>query len=79
MFRGERPKDQPPTLRQRAEQNDPAGFDGGIAYVPLAGVPANVAGATQTYHDHAAEDLALVPTARSSAADPSPFTVTKGG
>ena len=80
MFRGSRPEGQPASLRTIAEKAvDPVAMEGAVAYVPQAGVPADQQGATQVYHDQANENRALVPTARSDAADPRPFVVTKRG
>ncbi len=79
MFRGARPEGQPASLRTIAEAAaDAAGFDGAVAYVPQAGMPASEQGATQVYNDPAAENRTLAPTARSTSADPKPFVVTKG-
>lgn len=62
MFKGARPQGQPRSLRSIVETKDSAAnFPEDVPYVPSAGVPASVPGATQTYKD--------------SAADPMPFTL----
>lgn len=75
------PKAQKRTLRSIAETKgaSPAGFDGGLPYVPTTGVPLDVRGSQEVYND-AADSAAFPPTPRGSAPDPQPFgTLKRGG
>lgn len=75
MFRGARPEGQARTLRTQAETNTPSNFEGATPFVPQSGLPASEQTAAQTYHDPVSEGRGVRPTARSNAADPSPFVV----
>jgi hypothetical protein len=79
MFRGTRPEGQARSLRTIAESNSPSNFEGATPFVPQSGLPASEPTAAQTYHDAVADGRDVRPTARSTAADPSPFVVHKGG
>jgi len=75
MFRGERPAGQPASLRQIAESNNAAGFEGAVPYVPESGLPASAPSAEQRHHDAVAEARLSPAGVRSGVADPRPFQV----
>jgi hypothetical protein len=58
MFKGARPQGQPRSLRAIAEDTDKSSnFPEDVPYVPSAGLPASVTGATQTYKDSPADPM----------------------